>query len=312
MNKEKTVYEMSPKELNDKYKEVVSKHLEAEQAYKLMRFRADKENRKSSKKVQKLNWLNFEQAYPPKDDEFEKIEFLNLMKASSKDKNAVKKTVDAEDDIEKRAEAMLERELKAFNSAYPAYTPGGHLPITPAKRAYDRYKTHYNAYSDLSDATLIAECEKVVLNSPDGPEYCFHIAHLTNEAWPEAESRIAESPWWSYMYAKMVLKGPFLDGEATIATSGHYAYRYAWFVINGRFIQGEEAISQDPRASFFYAQRVIGGRFVLGEATILRTEKEPGAPPSALSLADEYRKWCIKIGTPIEYSSNTVKVGVLS
>ena len=78
------------------------------------------------------------------------------------------------------------------------------------------------------------------------------------------------------------------------------------------FIQGEQAISQDPRASFFYAQRVIGGRFVLGEATILQAEKEPGAPPAAVSLAAEYRKWCIKIGTPIVYSSNTVKEGVLS
>lgn len=312
MNNEKTVYEMSPKELNDKYQEVVLKHLEAEQAYKLMRFRADKETRKSSKKVQLSNWLNFEKDYPPKSDELEKIEFLNLMKAPPKGKNADKNIVETEDDIEKGAKAKLERELKAFNSAYPAYIPGGHLPITPAKRAYDRYKTHYNACSDLLDVQLIAECEKVVLNSPDGPEYCFHIAHLTNEAWPEAESKIAESPWWSYMYAKMVLKGPFLDGEATIATSGQYAYRYAWFVINGRFIQGEQAISQDPRASFFYAQRVIGGRFVLGETTILRTEKEPGAPPSALSLADVYRKWCIKIGAPIEYSSNTVKVGVLS
>ena len=89
-------------------------------------------------------------------------------------------------------------------------------------------------------------------------------------------------------------------------------YRYAWFVIKDRFTQGEQAISQDPRASFFYAQRVIGGRFVQGEAAILQAEKEPGAPPSALSLADEYRKWCIKIGTPIVYSSNTVKEGVLS
>lgn len=312
MKNETKIYEMSQKQLNDKYQEVIMEHLEAEQAYKLMRFRADKETRKSSKKVQKSNWLKFEKAYPPKSDELEKIEFLNLMKAPPKGRNANKKMVDVEDDIKEAADAKLDRELKAFNSAYPAYTPGGHLPITPAKRAYDRYKTHYNSYADLSDAKLIAECEKVVLNSPDGPEYCFHIAHLTNEAWPEAERRIVESPWWSYMYAKMVLKGPFLDGEATIANSGQYAYRYAWFVINGRFIQGEQAISQDPRASFFYAQRVIGGRFVLGEATILRTEKEPGAPPSALSLADEYRKWCIKIGTPIEYSSNTVKVGVLS
>ena len=293
MNNEKTIYEMTQAELNDQYRNAILKHREADQAYKLMRSGGDKKTNKS-------NWLQFENTYPPNVYEVEKVDFLNLMKAASNDNDA------------NTAEPKHERAMKAFNSAYPAYTLRGHLPITPAKRAYDRYKTHYNAYSDLSDATLIAECEKVVLNSPDGPEYCFHIAHLTNEAWPEAERRIAESPWWSYMYAKMVLKGPFLDGEAAIATSGQYAYRYAWFVINGRFVQGEQAISQDPRASFFYAQRVIGGRFVLGEAAIFQAETDPDASASAVSLAAEYRKWCIKIGTPIVYSSNTVKEGVLS
>ena len=303
--KDKTkIYEMSSNELNDQYQVVILKHLEAEQASKLMRSGGDN-------KTQKSNWLNFEKAYPPKANEVEKVDFLSLMKAPSKDNGRGKKTIDSKDDIKKAVESKYEKEMKAFNSAYPDYVRG-HLPNTPAKRAFERYKTHYNAYSDLSDAKLIEECEKVVLNSPDGPEYCCHIAHLTNEAWPEAESRIAESPWWSYMYAKMVLNGPFLDGEATIATSGYYAYLYAWFVIRGRFIQGEQAISQDPRASFFYAQEVIGGRFVLGEAAILQAEKDADAPASIANLATEYRKWCIKIGTPLEHSSNTVKVGVLS
>ena len=290
MNNEKRIYEMTQSELNDQYRNVILKQREADQAYKLMGSGGDKKTKKS-------NWLNFEKAFPPMEMEVKKIEFLRLIN---------------EDEAKMAPETKYERVANAFSSASPAYSPRGHLPITPAKTAYERYKTHYNTYSDLSDATLIAECEKVVLNSPDGPEYCFHIAHLTNEAWPEAERRIAESPWWSYMYAKMVLKGPFLDGEATIATSGQYAYRYAWFVINGRFVQGEQAISQDPRASFFYAQRVIGGRFVLGEAAIFQAETDSDASASAVSLAAEYRKWCIKIGTPIVYSSNTVNVGVLS
>ena len=304
MKNESEIYVMSSKQLNDKYQEVILKHLEAEQAYKLMRSGGDK-------KTQKANWLNFEKAYPPKVNEVEKIEFLSLMKASSKENDANKKTANSKEDTIKVAESKFERAMKAFNSAYPAYARG-HLPITPAKTAFERYKTHYKAYSDLSDAKLIAECEKVVLNSPDGPEYCFHIASLTNEAWPEAESRIAESPWWSYRYAKRVLKEPFLDGETNIATSGYYASHYACFVIKGRFTQGEQAISQDPRASLFYAQKVIGGRFVLGEAAILRTELEADAPASIANLASDYRKWCIKIGAPLEYSSNTVKFGVLS
>ena len=62
MKNETRIYEMSPSELNDKYQEVILKHLEAEQAYKLMLPGANK-------KTQKSKWLKFEKAYPPKSDE---------------------------------------------------------------------------------------------------------------------------------------------------------------------------------------------------------------------------------------------------
>mgnify|MGYP001373557597 CR=1 FL=1 len=147
------------------------------------------------------------------------------------------------------------------------------------------------------------------MNSPDGAEYCFHVASLRDEAWPEAEGKIAESPWWSYMYAKMVLKERFVDGEAIIATSGHYSYLYARFVLKGPFVQGEQAISQDPRASLFYAQKVIGGRFILGEATILQAENSANEQSPRPNLADEYRKSFIKSDVPFSWHSNNTEVG---
>ena len=288
---------MSPNEIEIKYQEVIQKHLEAEQAYTLMNSWEGKE------KDQKANWLHFEAAYPPAPTEVKKIEFLMLMKGAFYDIVGNNERNGSRDDTKDAATTKMIRAKKAFKSAYPDYERV-HLPNTPAKMAYERYKNHYNAHSDLSDAKLIEECEKVVLASPDAAEYIFHISSLTNEAWPEAESKIAKSPWWSYQYAKMVLKGRFTEGESVIATSGHYAYLYARFVIKGRFIEAEPAISLDPRASLLYAQRVIEGRFALGEVAILAAGKSTDTPASAvdLDIATDYRDWCVKIGAPLEYN----------
>ena len=93
---------MSPNELNDKYQEVILKHLEAEQASKLMRSGGDN-------KTQKSNWLNFEKAYPPKANEAEKIEFLRLMKASPKDNDGKKRTVDSKNDVKRRSNQNMRK-----------------------------------------------------------------------------------------------------------------------------------------------------------------------------------------------------------
>ena len=199
---------MSPEELNDTYQEVISKHLEAEEASRIMRSVGEL-------KSQRENWIDFENTYPPKANESKKIAFLSLMKAPSK----------VNDESKNNDESKYEQIKNAFSAAYPEYKRG-YLPNTPAKKAYERYKTHYRAYTDLSAVKLIDECEKVVLNSPDGAEYCFHIAYLTNESWPKAENKIAESAWWSYMYAKLILKGPFLIGEKIIMSDEFYKGRY--------------------------------------------------------------------------------------
>tara|TARA_B100001287_G_C22682638_1_gene531366 strand:+ start:2293 stop:2952 length:660 start_codon:yes stop_codon:yes gene_type:complete len=208
MKNGKKIYEMSPEELNDTYQEVILKHLEAEEASRIMRSVGEL-------KSQRENWIDFEKTYPPKADESKKIAFLNLMKAPSK----------VHDESKNNDESKYEQAKNAFSAAYPEYKRG-YLPNTPAKRAYERYKMNYQNYSDLSDSKLIKECERVILNSPDGAEYCFHVAYLTENPWPEAEQKIAESAWWSYMYAKMILKGQFLIGEKIIMSDEFYKNRY--------------------------------------------------------------------------------------
>ena len=298
MKNEKNIYEMSPEELNDKYQEVILKHTEAQEAYELMRKGGDKKTKKS-------NWLIFENNYPANPDEKEKVAFLNLMKDLVDSKTETKESL-GEEINEKGADgSKFTTMMAAFESAYPDFKRGN-LPKTPAKRAYERYKRHF---SDYVDTKLVEECETVIMNSPDGAEYCFHVANLRNEAWPDAEGKIADSPWWSYMYAKMVLKDRFVDGEEVIATSGYYSYLYAHFVLKGRFVEGEQAISEDARASLNYAQKVIGGRFKLGEAAILQAEDIANEHASEPKLADEYRKSFIKGDVPFSWHSNNTEVG---
>jgi hypothetical protein len=67
---------------------------------------------------------------------------------------------------------------------------------------------------------------QVILDAPDGAE-------------------------WACQVARMVLKGPFVEGEDKIAGSAEWGYRYAVEIIDGRFRKGEAAIMQDE----FYAER---------------------------------------------------------
>ena len=305
MESRTNIYGMSPTELNKKYQEAILKHVEAEEAYRLIR------TYYGSKKEKLNNWLAFEKSNPPSPDEKEKVALLNLVKELLKPKPEAKEEIestespDAKSNDKDAERSNFTRMTNAFKSAYPDYEHG-HLPNTPAKMAYERFK---RSFPDYLDAKQIEECDMVVLNSPDGAEYCFHVANLRNQSWPDAERKIAESPWWSYMYAKMVLKGRFNDGEATIATSGQYSYMYANFVIKGRFVQGEQAISMDPRASLSYAQKVVRGRFELGETAIFQTENTAEKQTSMRNLADEYRKFCLKTDASISWHSNNTEVG---
>ena len=69
---------------------------------------------------------------------------------------------------------------------------------------------------------------------------------------PELENIIAEDIYYSYYYAKDIIKDRFKKGENTIAQSPQYSYWYADEIIHGRFERGENKIAQDPYYSCQY------------------------------------------------------------
>jgi hypothetical protein len=56
-----------------------------------------------------------------------------------------------------------------------------------------------------------------------------------NRRIPELEKLIATDPFYSYRYARNVIKGRFLQGEKVISTYPDYSYYYAVFVLKESF-----------------------------------------------------------------------------
>lgn len=123
------------------------------------------------------------------------------------------------------AAAATEEERREVMIQYPDYERG-HMPKTPAMKAYEQLKRHVMTYSDAADEKLTKQFELVMLNSPDGSEWCYHTANQRQTRWIEAEYKIGQSAWWSYMYAKYVIQGRFPAGEESIRNEVKYAQRY--------------------------------------------------------------------------------------
>jgi hypothetical protein len=124
----------------------------------------------------------------------------------------------------KTAEEVREEVLKK----YPNFKPG-YLPRTPARKAFEALKVHCGGRAlELADPNYVEQCERVILATPDSAEICYHVANKIREgaAWPAAESKIAESPWWAYMYASTILQGRFPAGETAIRSDEFYSERY--------------------------------------------------------------------------------------
>lgn len=71
------------------------------------------------------------------------------------------------------------------------------------------------------------------------------------------EPAIAKDAYYSYIYARDVLKRRFPAGEPTIAKDSGFAYTYALFVVGGPWPEGEEAIAKDQGYSNMYASKVL-------------------------------------------------------
>lgn len=82
------------------------------------------------------------------------------------------------------------------------------------------------------------------------------------------EDIIAKDAYFSFLYAKNVLKRPFKKGEPEICKYSTYAIMYARH-FNMPLPEAEEIISKDGFDSYEYATKVLKRRFLLGEPQIL-------------------------------------------
>jgi hypothetical protein len=87
------------------------------------------------------------------------------------------------------------------------------------------------------------------------------------------EKLIAIDGYYSYYYARDVLKCRFELGEKSIATDAECSYLYAKYILEDRFELGEKIITTDAYFSYCYARDVLKCRFELGEK-IITTDAE--------------------------------------
>ena len=117
-------------------------------------------------------------------------------------------------------------------------------------------------YPDLNNHSHEIEIAKA------NPKWAFEYAskHGKDE---DLEPAIAKNAYYSYRYARDVLKGPFKLCEPEIAKDTHYSYLYASDILNGkRFKLGEPAIAKDAYYSYAYAKNILEAPFKLGEPEI--------------------------------------------
>jgi len=93
------------------------------------------------------------------------------------------------------------------------------------------------------------------------PEEAYCKAKNLGNRIPELEPVISKDAFYSYYYAKHVIKGRWELGELAISKDSGYSFSYAKYVIKGRWELGEPSISKDAGYySFYYATDVIKGK----------------------------------------------------
>jgi len=92
------------------------------------------------------------------------------------------------------------------------------------------------------------------------PEQAYRKACNLGKRILKLEPIIIKNVFYSYLYAKDVIKGKWELGEPTISKDARYSFLYALDVIKGRWEKGEPVISKDACYSYCYARDVIKGR----------------------------------------------------
>jgi hypothetical protein len=109
---------------------------------------------------------------------------------------------------------------------------------------------------------------------------------------PQGEPAIARDPEYSFLYVKDVLKAPFPMGEPAISQTIYFSYHYASNVLKAPFPLGEPAISQSTEYSLYYAKDILHAPFPLGEPAISRS------PGYSYAYAQEVLKAPFPLGEP--------------
>jgi len=66
------------------------------------------------------------------------------------------------------------------------------------------------------------------------PQEAYYKARESDKRIPKLEPTISQDAYYSYCYAKIVIKGRFILAEPTISKSAGYSYYYARNVIKGK------------------------------------------------------------------------------
>jgi hypothetical protein len=131
------------------------------------------------------------------------------------------------------------------------------------KRAYN-YACNNNCRVNLDNEKLIAI---------DGYYSYYYARDVLKCRFELGEKIITTDAYFSYCYARDVLKCRFELGEKIITTDAKHSYLYAKYILEDRFELGEKIITTDAYFSYCYARYVLKCRFELGEK-IITTDAE--------------------------------------
>jgi hypothetical protein len=84
------------------------------------------------------------------------------------------------------------------------------------------------------------------------PEEAYKICYKKNKRITKLENIIASSSYYSYMYARDVVKNRFEEGEKEISTASNWSFGYAKNIIKAPFPLGHPAIfnSESSRSNY--------------------------------------------------------------
>ena len=102
-----------------------------------------------------------------------------------------------------------------------------------------------------------SDLERFILDQHDSYHTYLYARDVIKGRWVEGEEAIKNEPIWVYYYARDVIEGRWIEGEEEIKKDLRYTYYYAKDIIKGRWLEGEEGIRKDSKWAYYYARYVL-------------------------------------------------------